>query len=220
MTSPRTNKRTARSRQEFRTVPWFRIAIGVMVVLGGVAIALSAAEQDADDGAATAPVTVDGEPLPEFAGDPGSDRGIGQPAPAVTGLSIDGQPLSIRPQGDGPTAVVFLAHWCPHCQAEVTEVQGWLEDEQLPTGVNLRAVSTLVEPSRPNFPPAAWLEREGWSVPTLVDDGNSSVAEAYGLSGTPFWVFADDEGRAVLRTSGRLPLDQLQAILQRLASEG
>ena len=55
--------------------------------------------------------------------------GLGRPIrpsarrrPRWTGQSFDGTPLAINP-GDGkPKLVVFVAHWCPHCQAEVPRV--------------------------------------------------------------------------------------------------
>jgi hypothetical protein len=80
----------------------------------------------------------------------------------------------------------------------------------MPRGVDLYSVSTGVDPSQPNYPPAEWLRREGWSVPVLVDDPVGSAAEAYGLTGFPFFVFVDGDGDVVSRAAGELTIEQLQ----------
>ncbi len=47
---------------------------------------------------------------------------------------------------------------------------------------------------RPNFPPADWLQDEGWSGDVLVDDESMTAATAYGLAGYPFLVMLDADG--------------------------
>lgn len=204
-------------RGQQRDIPWFPLAVLVILVLGAVAIALAGGDDEAvDDGVNTAPVAVTGDPLPPFGGDPQNDPAVGSPAPSLEGQGMDGSPITIDPQASGPMALVFLAHWCPHCQVEVTRVQEWLDSNEPPAGVTLRAVSTLVEPSQANYPPSAWLQREGWSVPTLADDEASAAAEAFGLQGTPFWVFVDDRGEVRMRHAGELEIGPLESILEDL----
>jgi thiol-disulfide isomerase/thioredoxin len=107
--------------------------------------------------------------------------------------------------------IMFVAHWCPHCQVEVPVVQQWVDDGGLPDGVDLVAVSTAIDSRRPNYPPGAWLEREGWTAPVLVD-GNDAGARAAGLSAYPFFVGVDADGEVVGRVSGELTADQLDTI--------
>src|SRR5690606_20257865 len=80
----------------------------------------------------------------------------------------------------------------------------------LPEGVDLVAVSTAADERRPNYPPAAWLDREGWTAPTLVD-GDGAAATASGGSAFPFFVAVDGGGTVVARTSGELGADQPDA---------
>lgn len=157
---------------------------------------------------------VTGTPLPPLG--QGADPAVGSPIPAVDGRAYDGTPISFGSGNGRPMVILFLTHWCGHCQAEVPRVQAWLDANGQPAGVDLYAVSTATDSSLPNFPPDSWLEREGWTVPTVVDDTQSSIAQAYGLSGFPFWTFVDGDGRVSLRAAGELTIEQLEAILARL----
>ncbi|MET0460112.1 MAG: hypothetical protein ABW195_12755, partial [Ilumatobacteraceae bacterium] len=75
-------------------------------------------------------VVVTGEPLPE--GEGSADPAIGDPAPALSGFDYAGQAVDIAPGTDGPMMVVFLAHWCPHCNAEVPVLLEWEESGDIP----------------------------------------------------------------------------------------
>jgi len=128
------------------------------------------------------------------------------------GVDLDAHRLRIGDDGK-PKAIIFLAHWCPHCQREVPLIQAWLDRGGGPEDVDLYSVATAIDPARPNYPPGAWLEREGWSVPVLVDDAHDTAATAYGLTGYPFFVFVDARGDVVARAAGELTLPELEAYL-------
>jgi cytochrome c biogenesis protein CcmG/thiol:disulfide interchange protein DsbE len=192
--------------------------VGLAVVLGAVALLAGGSDDPGPNGStgfdvSTATVSVSGERLAPLEGD--TDPAIGVQAPEVSGSSFDGSPISIGDDGR-PKAILFLAHWCPHCQREVPAVQALLDEQGPPEGVDLYSVATAIDPGQPNYPPQAWLDREGWSVPVLVDDGAGTAAEAYGLTGFPFWVFVDASGEVVLRVSGELGPERLEPILEQL----
>jgi cytochrome c biogenesis protein CcmG, thiol:disulfide interchange protein DsbE len=163
------------------------------------------------------PATVEGTPLPPLP-EAGADPAVGATLPVLSGTTLDGDAITI-PEPGRPTMIVFLAHWCPHCQAEVPVVQRWVDDGGLPSDVDLVTVSTAADSRRPNHPPAAWLDREGWTAPVLVDGANTA-AEAAGLTGFPFFVGVDSEGEVVSRTSGQLTEAQLTAIAESLTAGG
>lgn len=194
--------------------PWVLggIVAVVVLVLGLVAILSTTGGKDDDgDFAQNRPVTVAGTALPAEPSDGSDDPSIGLIAPEVSGQNFEGIDVSI---GHGaPTLVVFLAHWCPHCQAEVPKIEQWLRANGMPADVQLYAVATGTSDQRPNFPPAKWLQKEGWTVPTMVDDQNGTAADAYGLSSFPFFVAVDANGKVVARTSGELELSQFEALL-------
>ena len=158
---------------------------------------------------------VRGDALPALT-DPAADAAIGQPIPSLTGIDLAGEPLSIGPS-DGPMAIVLLAHWCGFCQAEVPILADYLSSTGMPEGVELVTISTSIDPARPNYPPSTWLEREGWTVPTMVDDANSGALRALGMSSFPGFIFVDADGRVVQRTSGQLPAEAFDQMVRSLA---
>src|SRR5690606_11198761 len=128
------------------------------------------------------------------------DPGRGLTAPSLVGLGYDGQPVRIDAAIDGPTMVVFLAHWCPHCNAAVPRLIELRDAGRFPEWLNIVAVATASDPQRPNFPPGDWLAREGWTWPALADgvdlDAGSWVgATAFGVDGFPFIALLDDDGK-------------------------
>ena len=110
--------------------------------------------------------------------------------------------------------VLGLAHWCGHCQAEVPRLQEWFDDNGMPDDVDVVALATGSSSSQPNFPPGEWLVREGWSVPTLVDDEASTGGTAYGVQGFPAFVVVDADGDVVQRASGELTVEQWEQLLE------
>jgi thiol-disulfide isomerase/thioredoxin len=205
-----------------RRLPVIPITIGIVVLLAVVA-ALASRGGDDDDGATvtaveeTRPVTVEGVPLPEFAD--GQDAAVGATAPELVGAGFDGTPVEIAADGR-PKVLMFLAHWCPHCQREVPVLAQWLADNGDPEGVDLYAVATGTTPDRPNYPPSAWLEREKLTVPTLVDDATFTAAQAYGLSAYPFFVALDGDNHVIVRGTGELTVEQWEALVALAAGSG
>jgi thiol-disulfide isomerase/thioredoxin len=164
----------------------------------------------------TAEVTIDGVSLPLMPQSaPQDDTANGLTPPDVTGTDFDGATVSITNDGRAK-GIVFVAHWCPHCQEEVPRVQEWIDGGGDVEGVDIYSVSTSVRSTQANYPPSAWLEREGWTVPVIRDDAEGSAHLAYGGGGFPYWVFVNSDGTVALRTSGQLQTDQLVSILESL----
>ncbi len=147
-----------------------------------------------------------------------ADPAVGQTIPTVDGAGRAGEQITIRPEDGRAKVLLFITHWCSHCQAEVPRIQEWLNGGGTTGDVDLYAISTAADPGRPNYPPDAWLDREGWTVPTVVDDARSSVGQAFGLSAFPYWVFVDADGSVALRVAGELSIADLEGIVSRLGS--
>jgi thiol-disulfide isomerase/thioredoxin len=190
--------------------------IGLALIL---AIAISVAgEQEVDESLAFGEVTVEGTSLVPFA-DAASDPAIGAPAPTLSGVDWKGGATTIEADGR-PKVIVFLAHWCPHCQDEVPELQAWVDSTGGDPRVDLYAVATSTSRVRPNFPPGTWLEGEGWTSPTVLDDEAQTAGRAFGVTAFPFWVIVDESGDVVGRLSGRVPAAAIPGLFEIAATGG
>ena len=120
-------------------------------------------------------VTVDGTPLPSYDSTKSPDPGIGKTIPTLEGVSVlDGKPVTVKPTGK-PQMVLFVAHWCPHCQAEVPRLVD-LAKQGVFDGVEVTAVATGTNSAYPNYPPSAWLEGVKWPFPVLADSPQFTAA--------------------------------------------
>lgn len=183
------------------------VGLGLIVWLA-VAIA---GEGSVDETVAFGEVTVDGDGLPVL--ESSGDSAVGQTAPVVTGETFDGEQLTIGPDGNAKI-VVMLAHWCPHCQAEVPVVQDWVTSGGLPEGVDIYGVTVLTNRLRDGstWPPDEWLDDEGWTIPTIKDDQASSIVNAYGMTGTPTYVVLGPDNENLGRISGEIGVAGLEAL--------
>lgn len=196
---------------------WWIIGGVVGLVLIVLLAASIATEPEIDESIGYGNPTVEGDPLPRFT--PGAqDAALGSTAPTVTGADWEGNPVSIEPDGSSKI-ILFLAHWCPHCQNEVPVVQDWVDAGSLPDDVELISVATSTDRLRPNWPPQDWLVEEGWTSPVIMDDQVGTVAGNYGMAGTPFYVVLDGENNNLGRVSGEIGTQGLDALVA-LAQSG
>ncbi|MEN8040887.1 MAG: TlpA disulfide reductase family protein [Actinomycetota bacterium] len=191
----------------------------IIGVVGGLVVLLLVAAVmfgNEEVGAEYGEPTIEGTSLPPFPGTESVDlSATGLPAPEVFGKNFDGQDVSITNDGRAK-GIVLVAHWCPHCQEEVPRVQEWLDTGGGVDGVDLYSISTAANSGRPNYPASEWLDSEGWTVPTIVDDQAFSIHDAYGSGGFPYWVFLNADGTVAVRTAGQLSIAQLEEVLNTL----
>lgn len=199
-------------------------AAGLVVILALVAFFATRSDDSGTDGATggaaieeVRPVEVDGQALSELAPQ-GDDPAVGRVAPTLEGTSFAGSALSIGP-GPDPKLVIFVAHWCPHCQREVPKIVDWLEQEGTPEGLEMIVVATATDANRPNYPPSEWLEEEGLDLPVLADDQRGAAAKAYGLSGYPYFVLLDADNRVIARDTGELSTEELDGLVELAGGE-
>jgi len=190
------------------------VGLALVVVL---AIAI-AGEEPVDASIGFGDPVVTGDPLPIF-NPAAADPVVGLTAPSAVGA--DWEDIEVKIEADGRAKiVVFLAHWCPHCQAEVPVVQTWLDEGNLPDDVDMYSVVTSTDRLRPNWPPQDWLEEEGWTVPALMDNEIGTVAVNYGMSGTPFYVVLDGDNNVIRRASGEIGTAGLNALVAEAQAAG
>lgn len=204
-----------------------RLAIGFagwVAIAAVLSVAGSISAASSDGGAVALEVgapAASGAPLPMFDETAVEDAAVGLRAPALVGVGFDGVGVGVIP-GDGVAkVVVFVAHWCSACQAEVADLAAWMRESGVPdaaSGAELVAVSTQMDAAAPNYPPSAWLRDAGWEVPTLVDDAEFSAAEAFGVPAVPFYVVIGRDGFVLQRHVGQVGSEQVEAALSALAS--
>lgn len=177
-------------------------AAAIVVIVAVVVAALTGGGGSVTPGDAAQfrPVGVAGEPLVAFAGETSTDPAIGAIAPIIDGQSFTGAPLSIKP--GKPTLVVFLAHWCPACQAEVPELVEWAESLGVPFGLDVFGVATGTSADSPNYPPSVWLAREDFPFPVIADDEDFTARDAFGINGYPGIVMLGPDGTVQWRLQG------------------
>lgn len=224
--------RAASSTTKKPSARWLWLGIAaVVVVVGVVSVVIGRGVSGSSGGGTASPsggtvvpngtmdygtVAVTGSSLAALP-QTGTDPAVGQEIPRISGTQFNGQQLDIVPTDGKAKIIMVVAHWCPHCQAEVPRVQSWLDEAGMPANIELVTVATSNSPSKPNFPATDWLRREKWSVPTIVDDKENQAGQALGVSGFPYFVVVDAQGRVVYRTSGeidRSTWDQLLASAQ------
>jgi thiol-disulfide isomerase/thioredoxin len=190
-------------------------AIGVVVLIAAViAIGMSAGKgsDNPDYGTAAGeyqPVTVSNPPLPAL-GDGANDVAVGQQAPALQGATFSGSAMSITPGGDGnSTMLVFLAHWCPHCNREVPRLVEWHSKGLVPKNLRVIGIATASRNDQAYWPPSEWIRNLKWPFEVMADSETGQAAAAYGVDGFPFIAIMNSSGKVVARHSGELELDQL-----------
>lgn len=227
--------RQAQTQSDSTSRVYWIVGLGVFLVLVAlvVAIAVSRSSDSSTASNGTVPnggtviqggdivygtAQISGSPLPAPPEQSGQkDPAVGMQAPTVTGQTFAGSSLTLPPTGK-PALIMFVAHWCPHCRAEVPVITKELQEKGLPQGVDLYAVSTSASKDQTNFPPASWLQKEQWPVPTIADTQDKQIANAYGVSGFPFFVVVDANGKVVARTSGELSVEEFNKLLDQARS--
>ena len=196
----------------------FIIAGAVVIVLGlAIAIGVTLSSEPVAAGLPEGEISVVGDSLPQYAGENDDNVALGLAAPTFSAPDQNSEIFQLEKNGNSK-ALLFLAHWCPHCQREVPVVQRFIDSNGVPPGIDVIAVATSIDRGRDNYPPQEWLEREGWSE-TQIYDLDREIGEAYGLNAFPYWVFLDKDLNVLARRTGNLPEDMVGALLTQLANQ-
>ncbi len=200
------------------------LTIGGMIVAAvicGVVLTVAIAGGDGGGDNGDSPeLAFNGPSLPAFGG-AGTDAAIGVKAPVFVTEDLDGNRAVIG-GGGGPNdtakVILFAAHWCPTCQAEIPGWADWLRANPAPDGVEVLMVSTFPDSSRDNHPPDAWFDGVGWPQPVLTDSAEGEILAAFGMGGVPGVVVLDDTNFVLTRGSGPLSEAQLSALVSLAAA--
>lgn len=224
------------TRSETRPMWLWAILAGIVAVIAVLAIVISRDDGKSSTQATTAPavttgtgtaggttvvgpaenqpVTVTGTALPASDLDGESDPAVGLAAPMLSGHSFDGSAVTVDPS-KGPLMVVFLAHWCPHCNREIPVLRQWNESGAVPAGLQVIGVSTAVTSARDHYPPSQWLKQLSWPWPAMADSTDQTAAAAYGLTAFPYMVVVGADGKVKVRHAGEISVTDLTTLVNR-----
>jgi len=203
------------------------VVLGVLVVAAvviGIVVATGddgSSSTDTGSTVATLPdsqkVTITGDSLAAYDPAVATDPAIGVAAPKLSGLNFAGQPVEVN-SDEGAYMLVFLAHWCPHCNNEVPRLLDWKHSGQVPADLRVIGVATAVDPNAEYYPPADWFANKGWEWPVMVDESLGAhtagkAAAAFGASGWPYLVIVGADGNVKARVSGEVEIADLQKIV-------
>jgi thiol-disulfide isomerase/thioredoxin len=212
-------KKKASSGDSMRTILY--VVLVVVGIAGAVALGTSGGSSDTTtDTVVTVPGGVQPAeyqkvsstggllaPLPES----GADTETGKSVAVLKGYDLQGRPVTIDPAGEGKaTLVVFLAHWCQFCNREIPVLNKWRESGEVPTGLRVVGITTGSKADQANWPPSKWLTAMKWPFEVMADSEAQEAARAYGVGGYPFMAFVGANGKITARTSGEVPVEQLQ----------
>lgn len=200
--------------------------VAVVLVVGGGSTSSSTTTSTISDASETSqPINGDAVAAAEFQTvqaegemlsaleDPDNDSARGKLAPAVNGFGFDGAPLTIAPTGK-PMLLVFLAHWCPHCNAEIPRLIEWKDSGAMPGDLEVIGVSTGARDDAPNWPPSQWVVDKAWPWPVMADSEDQGAALAFGVSGYPGLILLNGDGKVLARRSGEASIEDLKAWAQ------
>jgi len=123
--------------------------------------------------------------------------------------------VTIDPSDGTIRAWMVWAHWCPYCQQELPDLTEWYAaNAKNYPNVELLSVTTSIDPARGN-PLQPYLDDLQLSFPAIVDV-DLSLAEQFGASAFPFWVFTAPDGSTLLRIAGYLEIEQVAEIFNQL----
>ena len=145
---------------------------------------------------------------PQFDVERSPDPAIGKTVPTLTGKSVyDGGAVTIGPDTGGgkPQVIVFVAHWCPHCQAEVPRLVALAKRRRVRRRRGQRGGDRDARPGR-QLPAVGVAEERGLAVP---GDGRqhrpAPRPRPTGSPPIPYFVLVNADGTVAGRGERRAP---------------
>jgi peroxiredoxin len=140
-----------------------------------------------------------------------------QPAPAISGIGLDGSGLALADQLGEVVVLNVWASWCAPCRAEAPDLENvWRETQN--DGVQFIGLNTRDSDNAAR----AFVENFSITYPNLIDrDGRQQLQFGSSLppQAIPSTVVIDRQGRVAARVLGVVSAPSLRAILEPLISE-
>lgn len=138
-------------------------------------------------------------------GNPGGAT-VGSALPSISGVDYANTKVSVNPAA-GPVTLVFIAHWCEYCKAEIQSLHAALLRGSYEPVEPLFAVSTRHLPFL-SWPPSEVLKLQDFPGKVIVDT-DSSLASYFQIRTTPTWYFTDSNGLIAKIVTGTLTPEEV-----------
>jgi cytochrome c biogenesis protein CcmG/thiol:disulfide interchange protein DsbE len=139
--------------------------------------------------------------LPENAAD--AAPAVGAVPPNFSGLTYDGQPVSLADYAGRPVWLTFGASWCPDCRVEAPDLEAIYQDNK---DAGLVVLGVFINETAAEV--AGYAERARLSFPIAVDP-NADIAAAYRSMGIPTHFFIGPDGKVREVRIGALSKDDM-----------
>ncbi|MDH3225644.1 MAG: TlpA family protein disulfide reductase [Thermoleophilia bacterium] len=191
------------------------IVVGGLIIFGlaqsGDKVGESAAVpgDDAAQASTEARVASAEGPAKEPAGDASEPLPKGPDLPAFTGTDLQtGGSINIQDAVAGkPLVIQMWASWCEVCNETAGDVKRFIEDRP---DINYLGIDVQDDAGAGR----GFYEEHGWTHQSIFDNG--TLAQAFGLRGTPTYIFVHPDGKIAGQTIGDPGYEGLNRIADRL----
>lgn len=193
------------------------MAIGALVLATTAAVGCSSGAQ----GGQAATSGSSGEQTGFVAGDgtvtliPADER---LPAPAIAGLTLEGQPWALADHVGRTVVLNVWASWCAPCRAEAADLANAASRLE-GSGVDFVGLNTRDSPAAAQ----AFLTRFGIDYPTVVDSDGGLQAQFAGTlppQAIPSTLVIDPQGRVAARVIGRATSSTITGLVELVEEVG
>ena len=208
---PKVNKKSSPTKWIVAGIAVVLVVIAAIAIVGGESDSGKSTSSTSTATAEFQPVTYTGTALPaleESVPAAGTDPAVGTAAPVLKGFAFNGMEMTVKASGK-PMLLVFLAHWCPHCNAEIPRLIEWKASGDLPETVQVIGITTGSRDDQANWPPSEWIVNMEWPWPVMADSEAQDAALAMGVSGYPGLVLIGGDGKVLARRSGEASISEL-----------
>jgi cytochrome c biogenesis protein CcmG/thiol:disulfide interchange protein DsbE len=198
-------QRDRRPARRTASSTWIAIAVVFAVVIVAAVFLSGGTEDDGFAPSAPGTVSIDRESGPMLA--------AGESVPGFEAPALDGGAPIVWDDVAGRLTVLSIwAPWCPHCQAELPRLAAAVGARP---GVQLVTITTAYG-AQPGPTPPEYMADEGLSFPVAVDDEAQTLLRGFGVESFPTTYYVASDGTVVTSTTGEVPAEQLEAILDDL----
>ena len=156
----------------------------------------------------------------ESTGTPSSTLGgaiqVGRPAPDFTLNDLKGEPRSLSDYLGQAVVINFWTTWCAPCREEMPALQ-LAYDKFGEEGFMVLAIN-MTQDDHPELIPL-YLDELGLTFPVLLDSSGLASVSLYRIIGLPTSLFIGRDGIIREIFIGAIPLDRLEAKVQKLLAE-